>query len=362
MDLVELSREDVDMTKGIAIILMLCAHLFCTKNIDGVFNVRLYINNIPSTYYIGLLGASCVNIYIFCSGYGLYNTFISKPQNYIKRNLARIMKLLLNFWIILVLFVVIGFIAGKRNVYPGSISTFILNFILISKSYNGAWWFLQTYIIIVVLSPMLNKVIEKYSAAISFLFFAVIYLGSYLILFKNIIASNNAIVEYLILKTALVGLSLFPYVVGGIFVKHKIYEKLHTIFCEFRYRNLICILGIVSLIAVHGIIESDFISPFIGIAFLCFFNLMNKSSIEKKIYKYLYKHSTNIWLTHMFFYMTIFSSIVFYSKEPTLIFFTLLILCLMASYVINYIYKGLIGRYHRHISMGDKKIGKSIEV
>ena len=85
------------------------------------------------------------------------------------------------------------------------------------------------------------------------------------------------------------------------------------------------------------------IAPFTAIAFICFFNLMDKSGFVQKIFTFFGDHSTNIWLTHMFFYMSIFPELTFAPKYPILIFAWLLILCLISSYVINSIYKPIIG-------------------
>lgn len=91
-------------------------------------------------YDISLVTGACVSMYLFCSGYGL--SMISKNKDiYIKDNLTKILKLLINYWIILIIFVVIGRLLGNEN-YPGSLKEFLMNFFLISKSYNGAWWFL----------------------------------------------------------------------------------------------------------------------------------------------------------------------------------------------------------------------------
>lgn len=68
----ELTKEQVKRTKGVAIIFMVILHLFCRRNIKEYYDVYLYIQKVPLIYYIALLGGSCVPIYCFSSGYGLY--------------------------------------------------------------------------------------------------------------------------------------------------------------------------------------------------------------------------------------------------------------------------------------------------
>lgn len=63
----------------------------------------------------------------------------------------RILKLYINFWIIILLFVVLlGYLTENSSTYPGDIKTFLLNVTAISVIYNGAWWFLTTHIIICI--------------------------------------------------------------------------------------------------------------------------------------------------------------------------------------------------------------------
>lgn len=110
----ELSKKQTDITKGVAILFMLLLHLFCTREYEGLFEPLIMIGNIPLIYYIALFGDMCVAIYCFCSGYGLMIGYKNNNENYFKKNLIRILKLYINFWIILILFVLIRTINGKR--------------------------------------------------------------------------------------------------------------------------------------------------------------------------------------------------------------------------------------------------------
>ena len=67
----ELTKNQIKMTKGIAILFMLLLHLFCTKAYEDLYTPLLFIGDIPLVYYLALFGDCCVAIYCFCSGYGL---------------------------------------------------------------------------------------------------------------------------------------------------------------------------------------------------------------------------------------------------------------------------------------------------
>lgn len=331
------------ITKGIAILFMLLLHLFCRKDINGLYETFPMINGVPLVYYIGLFGDACVPMFCFASGYGLFVSLQNGKGSVIKKNLNRILKLLVNYWIILILFVFIGALAGKSNILPGSPIKFFLNLFVLSNSYNGAWWFVQTYILLVLLTPYLFMVVKKYNSIILLFISGFIYLVTYIQRIKHVIDfGDHTVLITFVNAIVLVGTSQLPFIVGAIFAKEKIYSKISNMFNKFPRKNLLCIIGIILLILIHSLYESMIIAPITGIAFICFFNLMNKSGPVLKVLDYVSTHSTNIWLTHMFFYMIIFPNVTFAPKYPILIYVWLIILCLISSYIINFFYKPII--------------------
>ncbi|WHY85186.1 acyltransferase [Neobacillus novalis] len=339
----EFTKNDMKITKGVAILFMLLLHLFCRKEVNGLYDTFPIINGVPLMYYIGLFGDACVPMFCFASGYGLFVSINKEKGSIIKKNLTRIFKLLINFWIILVLFVAIGFLAGKAEILPGSPSKFFLNFFVLSNSYNGAWWFLQTYIILVFLAPPLFQVIKKYNSILLVLISGFIYVVTYIQRIKHVLdLGDNSALNMIVNASVLVGTSQLPFIIGAIFAKDKLYSKIYNKANSFSMKNALCLLGILLLVIIHAFYESMIIAPITGIAFICLFNLMDKKEGFKKILDYVGNHSTNIWLTHMFFYMTIFPKLTFALKYPILIFCWLIILCLISSYLINAIYKPII--------------------
>ena len=339
----ELMKNQIKETKGIAIVFMLLLHLFCTKEYKDLYTPILFIDDIPLVYYLALFGDCCVAIYCFCSGYGLIISYKNNKEKYLKNNIIRILKLYINYWIILFLFVVLlGPIIGKTNIYPGDFKTFILTFIAISPAYNGAWWFFTTYIILVLVSPIINKMIIRYNniliIALSFIFYAIGYIQR----IKVALVFNNEILNWFVRQIALFCTSQFPFIIGAIFLHNKIYSKLYNVVKNNKYKNLLGYLVIGLMIIGHGFVETLFIAVFTGIVFICIFNLIDKFKWISKLLYFLGNHSTNIWLIHMFFYMIYFKELVFKPKYSLLILIWLLILCIISSFIINLIYKNII--------------------
>ena len=339
----ELTKNQIKITKGVAILFMLLIHLFCTKSYDGLYTPIIMIGNVPLIYYIALFGDCCVAIYCFCSGYGLMISYKNNKERYIKNNLIRILKLYINFWIILFIFVILlGPIMGQVNNYPGDFKTFILTFTAISPAYNGAWWFFTTYIVLVLVSSAINKVVIKNNNVVIVAISLILYFFAYIQRIKGVLVFENEIINWFIRQLALLGTSQFPFIIGAIFADKRIYSKLYNLINKIRFKNMICISIIILMIIAHGFVETLFVAVFTGIIFICCFNLMDKPKWLNKILDYLGSHSTNMWLTHMFFYMIYFKEIVFAPKYIFLIFPWLIILCLGASYIINLMYKPII--------------------
>jgi fucose 4-O-acetylase-like acetyltransferase len=339
----EFTKNDIKITKGVAILFMLLLHLFCRKEVNGLYETFPEINGVPLIYYIGLFGDACVPMFCFASGYGLFISISKTEGSILKKNFERILKLLINYWIVLVIFVIIGFLAGKSDILPGSPIKFLQNFFVLSSSYNGAWWFVQTYILLVLLAPPLFKAIKRYNSIILVLFSGFVYLITYIQRIKHVIDfGDSAVINMIINSIVLVGTSQLPFIVGAIFSKEKIYTRIYNWFNHFTWKNSLCLLGIFLLVIFHALYESMIIAPITGIAFICFFNLIDKSIQFRKVLDFLGNHSTNLWLTHMFFYMTFFPNLTFAPKYPILIFIWLITLCLVSSYCINLFYKPII--------------------
>lgn len=97
-----INKKQVSITKWVAILFMLLLHLFCTKDYQGLFTPLIIIKGI--------------------------HTKITQ-MNITKR----ILKLYINFWIIILLFVVLlGYLTGNSATYPSNIKIILLNVTAIS--------------------------------------------------------------------------------------------------------------------------------------------------------------------------------------------------------------------------------------
>lgn len=76
---------------------------------------------------------------------------------------------------------------------------------------------------------------------------------------------------------------------------------------------------------------------FSAVALIVLFRIYN-GKLGEKILLFFGKHSTNMWLTHMQFYMIFTPTPVFCSRNVFMIMLTLVALSLAASYVVDWVY------------------------
>ena len=143
--------------------MMLYLHLFC--HMEDVEQCRTFINWIngkPLTYVLFRVGALCVPIYLFLSGYGFVKIYEKQGGGKL-HVLQRILGLYANYWIVFLIFIPLACFI-KPDHYPDNLPSFILNFIGWESSYNGEWWFFFPYILLVLTSPFLLRLFYKTGA------------------------------------------------------------------------------------------------------------------------------------------------------------------------------------------------------
>lgn len=331
----ELSKKDNQMAKGLAILAMVSLHLFC--RLDNLpYTPLIYIGNTPLIYYLGLFGDLCVPVYCFCSGYAQYLLIEQEEMQYFSKMGKRLRKFIGHFWIILIMFSLLGMLCDSGGVIPGSIQKFIGNLTLVDLNYNGAWWFVLTYVFLTLLSPVLYQIVKKCPWILTGSIFCIIYIMSYIFRFKYSLTLNNTIFTWIWEQSLLLGTSLFPYIIGMIARKYHLITMLRTkLSTMYNVTNWILSVIVVALFLLHCKVQSIGIAPFTGLGFLMCFYLWNKPAPIKRFFEFWGYHSTNIWLIHMFFYMNIFPGLVFKARFPVIVYLTMLLLCVGGSYIIN---------------------------
>ena len=153
-----MTKKHTHMLYGIAIAMMLYHHLFCIPS-------RLNCN------YFSVLGnielklawfcRICVAVYAFITGYGLCKSSPTKMETNLFKKITQDYKFILKhlfqfmkkYWIVFVFFVPIRMIVNPPLITPKS---FIMSLFGLDYTYNGEWWYIKKYIVLLILFPILN--------------------------------------------------------------------------------------------------------------------------------------------------------------------------------------------------------------
>ena len=145
-----LSRDDTQVLKGVAILLMIIHH---TLIADYYVSPPAVLSSIGAVRLM-MLGKLCVGIYTFIIGYG-YAFSAKHDWNYAFKHISR---LLTHYWPLFVIFVLLGLYNG----FKPEPRTVALGLFGLRMDYNCASWFVYFYIFSMLALPCLSRWIDRY--------------------------------------------------------------------------------------------------------------------------------------------------------------------------------------------------------
>lgn len=309
--------------KGIALLMLLFHHLFYIET--GLYDdVTLHIGReINLVNYIAIACKLCVAIFVFLSGYGLATTYAcNKIRAFYVR---RFTKLMANYWLIWLVFVPWGFIFGAfslDSVYgQHAILKLIVDFMGLARCFgydgiNPTWWFMSCIILLYLIFPLIVKTRKHI-----WLWLA-IALGVGCLPFSLYVL--NPIKPYLfafVIGIICASSEKTQYILGSAWMKY-IAPVAFMVF--FSIRNII----------PYGQLLDGVIAVFLAVTY------KDLSVILKGLgrsLEFIGKHSMNIFMFHTFIYYIYFPDIIYWSRNPILIYMTLIVVCLCISMMIEWL-------------------------
>lgn len=170
---------------------------------------------------------------------------------------------------------------------------------------------------------------------------SVFYVLGYGIRFWNLWSNDTIVGSWFINHMGLLGTTYFPYVIGMIFRRNHVIEKVRKKTGHIRKKSLFigCCMLLLLMMVAHGIVQSLFVSVGTATVTVCIMAIMPQTKPCRRVLIFLGNHSANIWLVHMFFYEKLFRDLVFAAKYPVLIFSYMMALSILSSYLVNGISK-----------------------
>jgi peptidoglycan/LPS O-acetylase OafA/YrhL len=166
----QLTPVQSEILKSVALLLLLCHHLFyIPTNLFEDFSVAGIHDIVNKT---AMACKACVPFFVFLSGYGLAASAERTGIVDIKRFfMRRFTKLYLNYWLVWLIFVPVGVlffgisfesVYGHEHTAAGLVADFLglLN-ITGAYGYNPTWWFYSCIILLYVLFPFIFVLCRK---------------------------------------------------------------------------------------------------------------------------------------------------------------------------------------------------------
>jgi len=333
-----LTKQNSDVIKGFAIILMLVHHLFgFPERAPEGLSIHPLLSTFPLEYQLGVFGQICVPLFVFLSGYSFGLRTV--PTSLIPSSIwQRISRFFCVYWVNFAVLIPIGilwfpdvvFLRTGTQRFDPSWGIFFQNFVGARISYSGEWWFVRLYIILIVLVWPLVECLARLGA-------------------RALIVSSLALLglgwNFYHLDLVLIFQAIFTS--GFVFSRYKVFEKLPIDWLAPRFGWSGITIGFSLLsIACLGLVRSltsfnkcDFVLIPILIPILV--RLSSELKLERLL-ELLGRYSAHMWLNHTFFCYYFFGTFFYGLRYPPLIFLALLLASFCLAVLTNAFAKPLL--------------------
>lgn len=163
---------------------------------------------------------------------------------------------------------------GNKERFPGSALDFMLNVCLIKSSYVGAFWFVQTYTILALLSGYIFKIVKKYTywivLPISLIGYIMAFGIEYTVLEKIEMEAVKLFVNALIFFMR----SQFSFVIGMYFVKENVLDR-SKVLCKIKNNQILPWVFFIVIIVARAIFTHMIFAPFSAAGLVVLFGIYN---------------------------------------------------------------------------------------
>ncbi|MDM8268298.1 acyltransferase family protein [Barnesiella viscericola] len=316
-----LGHKESKLIAGVAILLMMFHHIFGFPEyrINGNdYIVSFSIYGISFERMIAAFGKICVALFAFSSGYVIWK----KSGDYLSLRVTfnRVIRFLINYWIIFALFIFYGLCVGDS--LPSG-RNFWYNLVGLETAPQKQYvnvvfaWYVATYVVLVFLSPILINIFRGKIFVVDIVLYICFILGLSLI-YNSLWGYILSPVLYAICGLLVAKWNLFNRILPRT-DKLSIWIFVLVIVVLALFRQSLILLD-VNIVGVDGIFAAIFIFAVI--------NIFNRLRCEwlNKIIIFLGFYSMNLWYLHGIFFTGSrpLQDVLYYPKYPILIF----ILCI----------------------------------
>lgn len=287
-----------------------------------------------------------VPLFFFISGYGFYLTY-RNDLNAVKLRL-KVFNLYKKYWLVFFTAVPICFALGMLQF---NVREFALNFIGLSSSYCGEWWFFSTYLEINILFWIIknfrhstkNCKDSNILIGITSILFATVGYGMKYFLEKNNFNTDSLIwneLYYLLIKQPM-------FAAGYLSAKTDLIDRIYFWIVAkknvFRYLVVLFGLFIVVYMPYINFIPETYLYVLYLPIFVLYFCLLDNciSKCITAFFEWMSKYSTYMWLVHSILLYRFFQRVIYYFEWSVLCWITLIVMSLICAIILSKIQNGI---------------------
>lgn len=307
---------------------MLWLHLFANADKCRALVSLFTIGDLPLAFYLTRVGNTCVSMFVFLSGYGLWVVFSRGKGMHLGR---RVLSLYVLVTIVGVLFFPWHSLANPSLHWHFDAASIVSN-LTGYDTFNAEWWFLMPYTLVMLISPLLFNCLKRkfVLAAIIALTVALLATVTFVVLLKCV-WGNELYTTYRAIEMALlVAEFLMPFTLGAISAKTGLLKWFSE--APLKYRAPLYAATLAALL-VQMCIDVNVLNGSIALP-LCFVAV----SFRSKFLKEIGEVSGEMWLCHTFFCIYYFGNLFVALRYPIVMYIVLLTVSFLCGHVIRWLH------------------------
>lgn len=347
-----LSKKQTVMVQGAAILMMLYHHLFSDPETLGISYISiLHPGSLNIELPLAWFCKICVGLFAFVSGYGMYYSlartnetlFLPRLKKDYKIIFGKIGHFYLKYWYVFLVSMGLVF-AFSNKTFSGK--EFIFNFLGLSSTYNGTWWYVLQYVKMMLVLPLADIFFTSFTNKAEILkkrcFFAVLVgiaavcavIG--LFFYRPLLTGLVSILDSLRISFTLI------FLMGYILARFQIYQYIDSIAQKQGFSPALSgAAALFAAVTVRVFLAQD--ASYAQLDFLIvpvfiygFLKITDRHALPVTVFSWFGKYSSYMWFTHIFFLGAYFRPIISLTGISAGIYLTVLALSAAAAVILTH--------------------------
>lgn len=359
-----LNKKTTMALHGVAILMMIYHHLFISgnvfcvsesKSIFDIFNSFNFTNAPSAQLAFAYFCKICVAIFAFTSGYAIYlqlskrcvhDNETDNTKEMISYCSHRFLSFYKKYLIAFLFFIGCEYFLGNPNGFDFSLTNYVLNLLGFRATFNGTWWYVSVYYVMIISSPFIYLLLNKLKNR-DYLFL----LGLFIISFLAAFVSGNTM-TFLKLISKFVQNYFMIYLIifaeGMFCAKTGLIDKIGSKLNLLTAVALLIVTYFLRTMLIRDpsdpLFDLILIIPFI----ISFAKIISYMDGATSLFSFFGKYSAYMWYAHAYFYAYLFFTLLFKNNLSLIIYIQVVLYSLVSGIIFAQI-ENLIGKLIKKI-------------